>query len=141
MTRFGDFSPYSVISQKFLEIYWGFIQYLPKFWTYFANVCSNWANFHCYKWPNVVQIMWASGHTVCKPTWSFTFAYVRVQWISGPTLQSVWPHCEKKLDQIIPKVTQTIPTAVFTKVCCFSLITLKIDQTGHTGYNNHERTK
>ena len=31
----------------------GFIQYLVKFWMQFLRY---WANFHCYKWPNIVAI-------------------------------------------------------------------------------------
>ena len=36
----------SPLCQKYLAIFW-------RFMSYFANLWQNWANFHCYKWPNI----------------------------------------------------------------------------------------
>ena len=36
----------SPLCQKYLAIFW-------RFMSYFANLWHYWANFHCYKWPNI----------------------------------------------------------------------------------------
>ena len=46
-----------------MEISWGLIKYLVRFWAYFGACYSIRAIFHSFKWPSIGKITSPSGHT------------------------------------------------------------------------------
>ena len=58
-------------------IFWDFIQYLAKFWTYITQL----GNFNCCKWPNNEKTIKPSDHTVHSSYLSIEGgAFSNIQW-------------------------------------------------------------
>ena len=56
VTRFGEISPIWQYSASLCIISKSLHQYLAKFYTVFGKLLCFWANFHCYKLPNIEKL-------------------------------------------------------------------------------------
>ena len=57
---------------KYLAIYLRFIWFWAKFSTHIGIICMLLSKFHCWKWPNIENTIWSSGHTEVDSKKSFT---------------------------------------------------------------------
>ena len=63
MTRFGKIPPLLPIFKNIWQYIWGLFGFGQSFQLTLVQFVCFWANFHCWKWPNIENTIWSSGHT------------------------------------------------------------------------------
>ena len=78
---------------KYLKIFGNIFLRFIWFWGKFSTLVCYWANFNCWKWRNIENTIWSSGHTVCRRRCSRRF--------SCQYFGSLFCFCKKSFDLII----------------------------------------
>ena len=63
VTRFGEISPLWQIIKHLWQYISGLFGFGQSFQLTLAQFVCHWAHFQCWKWPNIENTIWSSGHT------------------------------------------------------------------------------